>query len=198
MDIRDWLLCALLGYALGAIPTGVIVARWRHGISPHRSGSTHTGGLNVYRTTQDRRAAVLTGLVDLCLGAAAVSLARTWFPGPWSGPLAGVAAVWGHNYSALIRFRGGVGMSTLLGAMAVISWPAALGGLLVLALAWFAIRRILRHDARSTIVAMLLLPVLMWATKQPPQVQALSAFGAIPVVLKELGDYHRVYRGRRG
>jgi glycerol-3-phosphate acyltransferase PlsY len=196
MTVTAAIVCTLLGYLLGAIPTGVIVARLWHGVSPHRSGSTHTGGLNVLRTTRDWRAAVLTGLVDLILGATAVSLARTWFPGPWSGPLAGVMAIWGHNYSIFIGLRGGVGISTIVGAMAVISPSATLGGLLVLGLTWLALRRILQHDARSTIIALLLLPVLMRATNQPPQVQALAAFGAVPVVLKELGDFYRVYRSR--
>lgn len=196
MTITAAIQCALLGYLLGAIPTGVIVARLWHGVSPHRTGSTHTGGLNVLRTTRNWRAAVLTGLVDLALGALAVRLASAWFPSPWAGPLAGVMAVWGHNYSIFIGLRGGVGFSTIVGALAVISPSAALGGLLVLGLAWLVIRRILRHNARSTIVAVLLLPVLMRATNQPPQVQALAVFGAIPILLKELGDFYRVYRDR--
>ena len=194
MTITAAIQCALLGYLLGAIPTGVIVARLWHGVSPHQSGSTHTGGLNVLRTTRDWRAAVLTGLVDLFLGAAAVSLARTWFPGPWSGPLAGVMAVWGHNYSIFIGLRGGVGFSTIVGALAVMSPAATLGGLLVLGLAWLAVKRILRHNARSTIVVLLLMPLWMWGTGQPPQVLALAVFGAIPIMLKELGDFYRVYR----
>jgi glycerol-3-phosphate acyltransferase PlsY len=196
MTIPQALTCALLGYLLGAIPTGVLVGRLLHGVEPHRNGSTHTGGLNVYRTTKSPWAGVLTGLIDLALAIAAVSLARSWFPTRWAGPLAGIAAIWGHNYSVFIGLRGGVGISTITGAMATLSPLAAVRGLVVLGLAWLAARRVLRHDARSTIVVIALMPVLMWLMGEPAEVLAVAAFGAIPVILKELGDLNRAYPTR--
>ncbi len=185
--------CALLGFLLGAIPTGVLIARRLHGIEPHLQGSTHTGGLNVYRTTGDFRAAAITGLADLCLGALAVWLARSLCQDPWAPPLAGVAAIWGHNYSPFVGWRGGVGISTIAGAMLVLSPSAALMGMLVLGVLWLLLRRVLRHDARSTVVVLLALPVLMHALGKTPLIVAMSGFGAVPIVLKELGDFWRVY-----
>jgi glycerol-3-phosphate acyltransferase PlsY len=196
MTISQALLCTLLGYLLGAIPTGVLVGRLLHGVEPHRSGSTHTGGLNVYRTTKSLRAGVVTGLIDLGLAIAAVSLARSWFPGRWAGPLAGIAAIWGHNYSVFIGLRGGVGISTIAGAMATLSLPAAVLGLVVLGLAWLVVRRVLRHDARSTIVVAALMPALMWVMREPAEVLAVAVLGAIPIILKELADFGRAYPDR--
>lgn len=193
MTIPQALLCTLLGYLLGAIPTGVLVGRLLHGVEPHRSGSTHTGGLNVYRTTQSLWAAALTGLIDLGLGIAAVYLAHRWFPGRWAGPLAGIAAIWGHNYSVFIGLRGGVGISTITGAMATLSPFAAVRGLLVLGLTWLAVRRVLRHSARSTIVVVALMPALIWVMREPVGVLAVAVFGAIPIILKESADLNRAY-----
>jgi glycerol-3-phosphate acyltransferase PlsY len=196
MALSQALICALLGYLLGAVPTGVVVARFWHGVQPHKNGSTHTGGLNVYRTTRSLWAGVVTGLIDLGLAIAAVSLARSWFPARWAGPLAGIASIWGHNYSMFIGFRGGVGLSTITGAMAVLSPWSAVRGLALLGLTWLAVRRVLRHDARSTIVVVTLMPALMWVMREPADVLAVAVFGAMPIILKEWADFDRHYPGK--
>jgi glycerol-3-phosphate acyltransferase PlsY len=193
MTLPQALTCALLGYLLGAIPTGVLVGRMLRGVDPHRSGSTHTGGLNVYRTTKSLWAGVLTGLIDVGLAVAAVSLARSWFPARWAGPLAGIAAIWGHNYSVFIGLRGGVGMSTIFGAIATLSPLAAVRGLAVLGLTWLGLRRVLTHNARRTIVVIALMPALLWAMRESQEVLAVAAFGTIPIILKELADFNRAY-----
>jgi len=193
MTIAMCVLYALLGYSLGAIPSGVIVGRLWYGVAPHQTGSGHTGGLNVSRTTGNPLAGVLTGLLDLGLGILAVSLAQWWSPSPWAAPLAGVMAIWGHNYSVLIGLRGGVGISTIAGAMVALSPYAAASGLLVLGITWLVVRRVLRHDARGTLVVVLLLAPLMSFLRQPAPVLALAAFGSVPIALKALGDFHRVY-----
>jgi glycerol-3-phosphate acyltransferase PlsY len=193
MTIATGVLSALLGYLLGAIPTGVVVARLWHGVDVIHNGSGHTGGLNVYRTTGNRWAFVLTGVLDCALGALAVSLARAWFPVAWAGPLAGVMAVVGHNWSVFIGLRGGVGISSLTGAMLTLSPTATLAGAVILVVSWLVVQRVLRHSARSTTVVMLLLGPAMWLLRQPTAVLALGTFGAIPIILKELGDFGRVY-----
>jgi len=195
MSIAMGVLCALLGYLLGAIPTGVLVGRLWHGVDVRHSGSGHTGGLNVYRTTGNRWAFVLTGVIDAVLAALAVSLARAWFPFPWAGPLAGVMAIVGHNWSVFIGLRGGVGISSLTGAMLTLSLAAALSGAVILIVSWLAVQRVLRHSARSTITVMLLLGPLMRLLRQPTPVLALATFGALPIIFKELGDWNRVYEG---
>lgn len=193
MTIATGVFCALLGYLLGAIPTGVVVGRLWHGADVIHDGSGHTGGLNVYRTTGNRWAFLLTGVIDIALAVLAVSLARAWFAAPWAGPLAGVMAVVGHNWSVFIGLRGGVGLSSLVGAMLTLSPTATLAGAIILVVSWLVVQRVLRHSARSTIVVMLLLGPAMWLLRQPTPVLALSTFGALPIILKELGDFGRVY-----
>jgi glycerol-3-phosphate acyltransferase PlsY len=193
MTIATGVPCALLGYFLGAIPTGVLVGRLWHSVDVLHSGSGHTGGLNVYRITGNRWALVLTGLIDCALAILAVSLALAWFPAPWAGPLAGLMAIVGHNWSVFLGLRGGVGLSSLTGAMITLSPLATLAGIAILVAIWLAVNRLLRHSARSTIVVMLLVGPVMWLLRQPTPVLILGTSGAIPVILKELGDFNRVY-----
>jgi len=192
MDLTAGLLCAALGYLLGAIPTGVLVAR-ALGVKVYNKGSGHTGGLNVYRTTGKRWALVLTALGDVAKAALAVGLARTWFAYPWGGSLAGAMAIVGHNWSIYIGFRGGVGLSSFLGSMLAIAPLAALTTAVILAVVFFLTNRVLRHSARSTIVIMLLIAPLLWMQGQSSEMLALGVLGALPIIIKELGDFHRVY-----
>ena len=195
MGLAAGLLCAALGYLLGAIPTGVLVAR-ALGITVYNKGSGHTGGLNVYRTTGKRWALVLTALGDVAKAALAVGLARTWFAYPWAGPLAGMMAIIGHNWSIYIGFRGGVGLSSFVGSMIVIAPLATLITAVILAVIFFLTNRVTRHSARSTIIVMVLLPPLLWMQGESSEMLALGVLGALPIIIKELRDFHRVYESQ--
>jgi len=195
MNLTSGLLCAALGYLLGAIPSGVFVARGL-GVVVYDKGSGHTGGLNVYRTTGKRWALALTALGDVALAAFAVWMAQIWFADPWAGPLAGVMAIIGHNWSIYIGFRGGVGLSSIVGAMLAIAPTATLITLIILALVWLVVNRFLRHGARSTIVIVILVAPLLWVQGQPSHMLALGILGALPIIIKELGDFRRIYENR--
>ena len=154
-----------------------------------QSGSGHTGGLNVYRTTGKLWAGALTALSDVALAALAVSLARTWFGTPWAGSLAGVMAVVGHNWSVYIGLRGGIGLSSIVGSMLVFAPLTTMFAAIVLALIWVLVNRLfLHHGARSSIVIMILVGPLLWLLQQPTYLLTLGTLGAIAVILKELGD----------
>lgn len=187
------LLAALLGYLLGAIPTGVLVSRAAGRNDVRQQGSGHTGGLNVSRSA-GLWAGVLTGVVDLLLSAAAVAGAL-WLTGnPWAATVAGVMAVVGHNWSVFIRFAGGIGLSSLVGAL-LGRWPlAALAALALAALLWFTFYKLLGvHRARTTILVMLLVGPLLWLLGLPLHGILLGVLGGLAVALKSLPDWNRKY-----
>lgn len=111
----------VMGYLLGSIPCGVLVARWIGGADPRQVGSGRTGGTNVLRTA-GREAALITGLGDGLKAALAVWVTR-WLGGPpLAEAIAGAAAVAGHNYSLFLGFTGGAGTASSLGG-AFALWP---------------------------------------------------------------------------
>jgi len=119
---------ALAGYLLGSIPFGVLAGRFFGDRDPRAFGSGKTGATNVLRTLGKGPAAfVVAG--DVAKGAAAVLLARFVFFGGHADPtlqataeaVAGFCAILGHNYSALIGFKGGRGVLTGAGAMIVMT-----------------------------------------------------------------------------
>lgn len=116
----------LLGYVLGAVPSGLLVGRVTRGIDLRDHGSHRTGATNALRTL-GTRAALVVFVLDVAKGVAAVALAR-WVleAGPpgiadWVASAAGLAAVVGHNWSVFIRFTGGRGVATSAGAVGAMS-----------------------------------------------------------------------------
>jgi len=133
-------LAALLGYLIGALPSGVMIGRLR-GVDPRAAGSGRTGTTNALRTLGPALAAVVL-LLDVAKGAAAVLvggwIARTLgADDAWSAALAGVAAVVGHVRSVFIGFGGGRGVATGAGAMLVLAPLSLLAAIPVFAvLVW--------------------------------------------------------------
>src|SRR5947209_1202304 len=121
-------LTLLLAYLLGAIPFGYLIARWR-GLDIFRHGSGNIGATNVGRVL-GRRFGVLVFLLDFGKGALptlianligrdeAGDLAETLGPNGL-GVAAGLAAFLGHLFPVYLRFRGGKGVATGAGVVAV-------------------------------------------------------------------------------
>lgn len=115
----------LLGYLLGSVPTGVVVARLWGGVDLTSIGSKRTGATNVLRTLGPA-AAVTVFVGDFAKGSLAVLLAAALASGDvLAMALAGLAAVLGHAYSPFIGFKGGRGVTTGLGGLLVLYPPAA-------------------------------------------------------------------------
>ncbi len=115
----------LLGYVLGSVPVGYLVARAK-GVDLLQSGSGKIGGTNVLRSV-GLFPSLLTILGDAFKGLVPTYIAAHLFPGmPWVAALAGAAAVAGHNKSMFLRFRGGVGAVTALASLSALSFPAAI------------------------------------------------------------------------
>lgn len=111
------LMAAVVGYLLGSIPVGLWVCRL-YGVDIRTVGSGRTGGTNAWRAA-GLKAAIPTIVGDAIKGALAVWLVRAglaaYAPATpelvrhFAVALAAGAAVWGHNWSLFIGFRGGAG-----------------------------------------------------------------------------------------
>ena len=138
MPALGLVLAALIGYLLGAIPSGVIVGRLR-GVDPRGAGSGRTGATNAMRTLGTGLAAVVA-LADVAKGVVAVligGLLAGALGGSegWGAGLGGVAAVVGHVRSVFIGFAGGRGVATGAGAMLVLAPLAVVAAIPVMLLA---------------------------------------------------------------
>lgn len=119
----------VLAYALGSIPWGFVWAKLLKNVDVTKVGSGRTGASNVLRAAGIGPGA-LTFLSDLGKGYGAVTLAQWLAPdAPLVAVLAALAAVAGHNWSVFLRFDGGVGTMTTVGACLALMPVAAAAGL---------------------------------------------------------------------
>ena len=105
----------VVAYLSGSLPMGVIVARLTGARDPRTVGSGRTGGTNALRAMGFRRA-VLVAVLDVLKGFVPVALASFAGASPLGVALAGVAAVVGAWASVFLRFHGGRGVATAIGA----------------------------------------------------------------------------------
>jgi glycerol-3-phosphate acyltransferase PlsY len=118
------LLWAVIGYLLGSIPFGMVLARVM-GLGNLRDvGSGNIGATNVLRTGS-KKAAAMTLILDGAKGAVAVLLARA-LAGEDAAQLAGLMAFIGHCYPVWLKFKGGKGVATFLGLMLALAWPVGI------------------------------------------------------------------------
>ena len=141
-------LWAVLGYALGTIPFGIVLSRVMNLGDLRQIGSGNIGATNVLRTG-NKTAAALTLLLDAAKGAAALLLAR-WITGQEdAAQIAGVAAMIGHCYPVWLRFKGGKGVATFIGLMLALHWPVGIG----VCVAWLLGAGLWRMSSMGALVA---------------------------------------------
>ncbi len=114
----------VLGYLLGAIPFGVVIARLVGGADPRTVGSQRTGATNTVRALGPGWG-VAVGLLDVAKGLVAAGLgaligAAVGLVPEWVAAGSCVAAVSGHVKSVFIGFRGGRGVATAAGGFLVL------------------------------------------------------------------------------
>jgi glycerol-3-phosphate acyltransferase PlsY len=110
----------VLGFAAGAVPFGVILARTLAGVDIQDHGSGNIGATNVARVI-----GVVPGAIVLVLDAAKGAL-PTWLALGAARDVrvalaTGAAAILGHCFSPWLGFRGGKGVATAFGVFLVLA-----------------------------------------------------------------------------
>ena len=114
MELLQLVASGVIGYLLGALPFAQWVSRYIQGVDIFSTGTTLAGTANVFWNV-GRRSALLVFAGDVGKGSAAVAVA--WALGI-EAPLtlvAATAAIIGHWASVFSSFRGGDGMTPLIG-----------------------------------------------------------------------------------
>jgi glycerol-3-phosphate acyltransferase PlsY len=125
LDVARYLVVVVVGYLLGAIPSGLIVGKLIRGVDLREFGSGKTGATNALRTLGKGPAALVL-LLDVSKGLAALLVAYVVVGTTAAAFLAGFAAAIGHNWPIYAGFRGGRGVLVSFAIFWVLCWPAAL------------------------------------------------------------------------
>lgn len=156
VSLNTILLWGSIGYLLGSIPSGVILARLMGLGDLRQIGSGNIGATNVLRTG-NKKAAALTLLADALKGAIAVLLARH-FTSDDAAQVAGIAAMIGHCFPIWLRFHGGKGVATYFGVFFAIAWPIGIIGSVL----WLCTALVSRYSSVAALITAGWLPIVMF------------------------------------
>ncbi|ATC65635.1 acyl-phosphate glycerol 3-phosphate acyltransferase [Nibricoccus aquaticus] len=207
------LIAAVVGYFLGALPFGWLVARSR-GINIFEHGSKNPGATNVRRVC-GKGPGNLVFFLDAVKGAVATGWpiwAVALFPTEGSKlarvdigsfnlvppfaefhlAVAGlVAALIGHSFSCFTKFKGGKGVATASGGFLVLMPLPLLCGLGV----WLATFYTTRYVSLASMLAAIALPIAAFFFKQPNLLIGLGGVIALFVVLRHRANITRLLNG---
>jgi glycerol-3-phosphate acyltransferase PlsY len=148
------ILVLALSYLVGSIPFALLIGKF-NGIDIRRHGSGNTGATNVRRVL-GKQWGIFCFVLDFAKGLIPVLLVKNMAIGGDLLPmLAAVAAIAGHVWPLYLRFKGGKGVATSLGALlALAPWAVVVAGL-----AWVVSFYLTRYVSVASLVAALMLPV---------------------------------------
>jgi len=205
----------VVSYLLGSIPFGYLLVRILRGQDVRQTGSGNIGATNVARTGS-KGLAIATLLLDALKGYAAVALAfwlagsrvangasagRNGFPAMDGqtifllAALAAFCAILGHMFPVWLRFKGGKGVATAVGAFAALA-PRAI----VVAVVLFVIVVALtRYISLGSIVAAAAFPLLVWwlnpAQRASGPILLLISASSLLIIVRHKDNIRRLLAG---
>ena len=195
------LIAIVVGYLLGALPFGYLVAKAK-GVNIFEVGSKNPGATNVRRVLGHG-----PGNLVLFLDAAKGALAVGLFPlihlvGPQYCPFDAdqllvfkitglVAAILGHSFSCFTGFKGGKSVATGAGGFLVL-FPLGMAIGLVVFLTTLALSR---YVSLASMLGGASLPFAAFAFKQPSPVISIAAMVAAFVIYRHRANIVRIRAG---
>lgn len=177
-----------LGYLAGSVPFGVLVTRWRLGVDVRTQGSGNIGATNVARVGGKSLGAAVLAL-DALKGAIPVWLSVASMPDHrWLHAGVAFAAVLGHVFPVWLKLKGGKGVATALGVLAVLApWPALAG-----ACAYAVLFAVWRVSSIGSLVGAVAVLVGVWVGPTPREYAWLTSALFALLLYTHRGNLRRI------
>jgi glycerol-3-phosphate acyltransferase PlsY len=207
MMIAKFVAVVILGYLLGSIPVGYLLARRRAKVDVTQYGSGKVGATNVLRTAGSR-SAVLVASMDIIKGVVAVLLAglimgrgylvigNFGFGTLVAQVLAALAAVVGHNWSIFLRFRGGRGVATFFGGLIALCPIAAIVGGEIVIIGAGLTKYVSLGSIAGAVGAYAILVPLTIMNGFPLEYLLYALIGAVIIIVMHRDNILRLVRGK--
>ena len=162
-QMNAYIITGVVAYLLGSIPFGYLLVRIFTGQDVRATGSGNIGATNVARKSPALGVATL--ILDAAKGLAAVLIARVLFDGTHQQLILTTAAffaVVGHLFPVWLKFRGGKGVATSLGAFILLT-PKSILCMVVL---FLVIAVAFRYVSLGSVAVAAAFPLLAWALRE--------------------------------
>jgi glycerol-3-phosphate acyltransferase PlsY len=185
-----YLLLIIASYFIGAIPSGVVLARAFSGRDIRQEGSGNIGATNVTRVLGKKLGALtlvgdlLKGFLPVCVGSYLVSSLNVVC-------LMGCAAFLGHLFPVYLKFKGGKGVATALGVFLYLS-PIVI---LIEIIIFVFVVGIWKYVSLGSLIAAASMPLLLVIIGSPKPVVLLSMAFALLIFIKHTANIQRLLNG---
>ncbi|MBR5381894.1 MAG: glycerol-3-phosphate 1-O-acyltransferase PlsY [Oscillospiraceae bacterium] len=190
METIFTMLACVLSYLVGSVPSGLIFGKLIWNIDLREHGSHNIGATNAWRTI-GKPAGILIFAFDFLKGVIGVGFGAALSGTPLAQVLGGIFAIIGHSCSLLLGFKGGKGVATGLGVIAMLMPKEAL----IVFLIWLAIVRVTRYVSLGSIVAAACAPILAWLFGKPAETVAFGVVAAIFIIYRHQSNIERLLSG---
>jgi glycerol-3-phosphate acyltransferase PlsY len=188
-----WVLMAMAGYLLGAVPFGVVVSKALGLPDPRTVGSKNVGFTNVLRVS-GKKAGILTLIGDMGKGWLMGWAAMHWLTDERFIMLVALSAILGHIFSLFLNFKGGKGVATALGA--VLGLSPSIG--LLLLLIWLGAVAIWHYSSGGALAAFGCFPVVALVNEQRQEFFVFSVIVSTLIWVKHKDNIVRLWKGTEG
>jgi acyl phosphate:glycerol-3-phosphate acyltransferase len=188
------LLSVIGGYLLGSIPFGLITGNVA-GVDIRQHGSKNIGATNVWRVC-GWKFGLPVFLLDVGKGVGAVFIGQ-WAAMQWGGAadwamVAGaMACILGHSFPVWLRFKGGKGVATSLGAIIGLMWKVSL---IVFGL-WAVLFLTTRYVSLASVIAAATFPVVAFLLGASPPFLGFAILAATLVIVLHKTNIQRLLAG---
>jgi len=183
-----WAFLVAPAYLVGIFPSAALVAK-ASGIDIHAAGSGNPGASNVSRTLGWRKGMIVFAL-DALKGVVSAG-AGLWLGGRAGGYALGTAAVVGHVFPVTRRGRGGKGVASAGGVVAVLH-PIVF---VVISGLWLAVHRLCRRAAIASLASVTAAPIGAAVAGRPAWEVAATAGLAALLIARHAGNIRRLLGG---
>jgi glycerol-3-phosphate acyltransferase PlsY len=204
--VAKFVVVAVIGYLMGAIPFALIISKRMAGIDISKHGSGNLGGTNVLRVLGFKAGAIVMALdlakafapvmlAKFIIGDSVLSIAGFTLNWQWGQVITALMVMVGHSWSVYIKFRGGKGAAAYFGGWFAIFPVAALfGGAILILTVWLS-----KYMSLGSILGSLgilcLFMVLTVADVAPPVYLIYSIVAAALIVYQHRSNISRLQAG---
>lgn len=180
----------IFAYILGSIPSGLIIGKSVYGVDLREHGSRNIGATNAWRTL-GKAPGILIFACDFLKGFLSVYLAAALVGTPLSMALAGAISIIGHSLSIFLKFKGGKGVATGLGVIAMLMGKVTV----IVFLLWFAIVYVTRYVSLASCVAAAFVPILAYFFDEPTEFIIFGIVVAVLIIVRHKANIERLLNG---
>ncbi len=183
------ILYLLMTYLVAGIPFGYIFVKIFKGIDVRTVGSGNIGATNVYRAGGIGVAA-LTGIFDILKGFLPTFYAAKLYGMDFAAVTA-VVAVIGHSFTIYMKFKGGKGVATTVGAFLAISPIGVLIGIAT----WLIVLFITKIVAMASLTAVTIGGIYIFFTTTSNVLRVIIVFAVALIFIRHKSNIKRLLRG---